>query len=72
MESLAEVKRELKDEISSIKDSLINLKDENCGIDPISGKYSQTGKYEMKAQLEIQLENSLRFYELIKKVRKIR
>jgi hypothetical protein len=70
--TLKDLKEELRIEIGSLKEALINLKDESCGVDAWSGHYAQTGKYDLKCDIEAQLENSERFLKLLCKVKKLK
>lgn len=54
--TLAEVKKELRLHIKELKDSLYSLRHEHEGVDPHSGHYTRSGRFEMKVQLEIQLD----------------
>jgi hypothetical protein len=70
--TLKEVKTELRVELRMIKDSLRELKNEQCGIDRDSGHYAQTGKYDMKIALEGQYEITKRFLDLLTSVKKLK
>jgi hypothetical protein len=72
MQTLSDVKTDLRLEIRYLKEALKDLKNEQCGIDRLNGNYYQSSKYEMKLQIESQLENVKRFYNQIKGIKKLK
>lgn len=70
--TLKEIKEGLREEIQELKDVLKRLKNEQCGIDRYSGQFTQTGKYQMKVEAEVQLEATIRIYKNLVLVRKLK
>jgi hypothetical protein len=70
--TLKELKEDVRMQIRSYKETIRDLKSEHCGVDRVSGHYSQTGKYELRLSLEYQVEILNVFLKKLNSVRKLK
>lgn len=73
MESLREVKEDLRTELKELRDSIKRLeKTEHEGVADGCGTYGKTGRYDMLVQMQVQLANVERVYKMLTKVKRMK
>ena len=70
--TLFEVKKDIADTIDDLEEVLERYKDEECGVDRLSGHYGQTSGYLAKVEFEAQLNTFKAVLEMLKTVKRLK